>query len=232
MSIETEITRLQGAKEAIKTSLTNKGVTVSDTAKLDEYSILVDSIEAGGGVDITDYFELDFSNSVQGQKYFHMCIKKIPEGFDTSNAQYLDYFLTNNPLITEIPQLNTSNCKQFGSAFSWCIALITIPLLDFGKATTITNVLSNCIALENLGGFKDLGKAYETSKSAEYSQYKLDLSKSTKLSHESLMNVINNVCDIASLGIQPQTIVFGKTNLLKLTDAELQVLSDKGWLFA
>lgn len=49
MSIETEITRLQNAKASLKTSLISKGVEVSDTAKLDEYPALVDSIEAGGG---------------------------------------------------------------------------------------------------------------------------------------------------------------------------------------
>lgn len=49
MSISTEFTRLQTAKENIKTSLQNKGVTVSDTAKLDEYSSLIDNIETGSG---------------------------------------------------------------------------------------------------------------------------------------------------------------------------------------
>lgn len=49
MSIATEIERLQNAKASLKTSLINKGVTVSDTAKIDEYPSLVDSIETGGG---------------------------------------------------------------------------------------------------------------------------------------------------------------------------------------
>lgn len=49
MSIETEIERLQNAKASLKTSLINKGVEVSDTAKLDEYPALVDSISTGEG---------------------------------------------------------------------------------------------------------------------------------------------------------------------------------------
>ena len=48
MSIATEITRIKQAKENIKTSITNKGVTVPNTATLDEYSSLIDSIESGG----------------------------------------------------------------------------------------------------------------------------------------------------------------------------------------
>lgn len=49
MAISDEITRLQSAKSALKTSIEGKGVTVPSTAKLEDYPALVDSIEAGGG---------------------------------------------------------------------------------------------------------------------------------------------------------------------------------------
>lgn len=49
MSIATELTRIQNAKSAIQTAITNKGVTVPDDTKLDEMAGLIDSIEAGGG---------------------------------------------------------------------------------------------------------------------------------------------------------------------------------------
>ena len=49
MSIASEITRLQNAKAALKESIEAKGVTVEDSAKLDEYPELVDSIPQGGG---------------------------------------------------------------------------------------------------------------------------------------------------------------------------------------
>ena len=51
MSIATEIQRLQTAKEDIKTSIENKGVTVSPTATLDEYSYYVGQIIVSGGDD-------------------------------------------------------------------------------------------------------------------------------------------------------------------------------------
>lgn len=50
MAISDEITRLQNAKAALKTSIEGKGVTVSSDATLDDYPALVDSIETGGGV--------------------------------------------------------------------------------------------------------------------------------------------------------------------------------------
>ena len=47
MSIATEITRLQNAKTAIKTSIEGKGVTVPSSTTLDGYSTLIDSISSG-----------------------------------------------------------------------------------------------------------------------------------------------------------------------------------------
>lgn len=45
MSIASEITRINDAKTSIKNSIINKGITVLDTQKIDEYSTLIDSIE-------------------------------------------------------------------------------------------------------------------------------------------------------------------------------------------
>lgn len=47
MSISTEISRLQGAKSDLKTSIENKGVPVPTSATLDDYAALVDLISQG-----------------------------------------------------------------------------------------------------------------------------------------------------------------------------------------
>lgn len=49
MSVQSEITRLQNAKSAIKTAIEGKGVTVPDGTLLDGMASLIESIEAGGG---------------------------------------------------------------------------------------------------------------------------------------------------------------------------------------
>lgn len=49
MSVNSEIERLQNAKSALKTAIEGKGVSVPAVTKLDGYSALVDSIQAGGG---------------------------------------------------------------------------------------------------------------------------------------------------------------------------------------
>ena len=50
MSVQSEITRLENAKAAIKAAIEGKGVTVPDATLLDGMAALIDSIEAGGAV--------------------------------------------------------------------------------------------------------------------------------------------------------------------------------------
>lgn len=48
MSVQSEITRLENAKSAIKAAIEGKGVTVPDATLLDGMASLIESIEAGG----------------------------------------------------------------------------------------------------------------------------------------------------------------------------------------
>jgi len=131
--------------------------------------------------------------------------------------------------LVNIPQLNTANVKNASSMFGTCKALISIPLLDMGKAIAISSMFSVCSALESLGGLKDLGKAYQTSRQENYSSYTLDFSSCPLLTHESLMNVINNLYDIKTKGCRNQKLNLGSTNLAKLTAEEIAIATNKGW---
>ena len=48
MSVQSEIARLENAKNSISTAITNKGVTVPSGTKLDGMAVLIGSIESGG----------------------------------------------------------------------------------------------------------------------------------------------------------------------------------------
>ena len=63
MSVQSEITRLTSAKNAIATAIANKGVTVPDGTKLDGMSALISSIESGGGSsgEGLNYIHVEFS---------------------------------------------------------------------------------------------------------------------------------------------------------------------------
>lgn len=52
MSVQSEITRLENAKAAIKAAIEGKGVTVPTWTLLDGMAALIESIEAGGGAKI------------------------------------------------------------------------------------------------------------------------------------------------------------------------------------
>ena len=58
MSIQTELTRIINAKTAIKTAVEGKGVTVPDGTLLDGMAALIESIEAGGGADISPWADM------------------------------------------------------------------------------------------------------------------------------------------------------------------------------
>lgn len=164
-------------------------------------------------------------------------IKSLYNAF--ANAYFTPYFDTSGVTSfsysfygyygTEIAQYDTSNGTGFDYMLQYSSDIETIPLLDFQKALSLYGMLMNCSKLENLGGFKDLGKAYLTTRPANYSYYTLDLSYSKNLTHDSLMNVINNLYDIASKGCNAQKLVLGSTNLAKLTEEEIAIATNKGW---
>ena len=60
MSVQSEITRLENAKAAIKAAIEGKGVTVPEATLLDGMASLIESIEAGGGNDPSEIFDGDF----------------------------------------------------------------------------------------------------------------------------------------------------------------------------
>ena len=101
--------RLQNAKNAIKTSIENKGVTVDDGAKLDEYPALINSISGGGGGGSdSDYIAPNF---------FEL---RTNGG---TNLSYLLYGL--NTETIDLSSLDVSKATTADYMFQKCIANIT-----------------------------------------------------------------------------------------------------------
>ena len=73
--------------------------------------------------------------------------------------------------------------------FTDCSSLKTIPMLDTSNVTDVNNIIGGCPSLTNLGGFKNLGKSFPTT--GVYTLYLY-----SPLTHESLMDVINNLYDL------------------------------------
>lgn len=81
MSVQSEITRLQNAKSAIKTAIEGKGVTVPDGTLLDGMATLIERIEGGvAGCTIKSGSFTPASDPTYGYTVTHG-LGKIPEVF-------------------------------------------------------------------------------------------------------------------------------------------------------
>ena len=171
----------------------------------------------------------DTSNVTYMVNLFYMSgITQMPM-FNTSKVTNMEGILKHAPNLEVFPELDTSNVTNMSSAFYNASSLKEIKKINLGKATNINRLLEYCDKLTTLGGFENLGEGYLTTASANNWSYKLDLSYCTKLTHDSLMNVINNLYDIATKGVKTQQLVLGSTNISKLSAEELQICTERGW---
>ena len=173
--------------------------------------------------------ELDTSNVTTMTSMFNRCtnLKTIPTmNTNKVTSMALMFYYSG---ITTIPELDTSNVTNVYNMFYSCSDLITIPKLNFENVDNVSGFLYGAGNVINIGGFENLGKAYLTNKSANYTNYGLVLTNCSKLTHDSLMNIINNLYDIKTKGCKEQRLQLGPTNLAKLTDEEKQIAINKGW---
>jgi surface protein len=151
MTIADQITRLNNAKAAIKQSIENKGVEVSDTALLDEYPALIDSIEAGGG-DSTD------------SSYYYVYLSRTQ-----NETNYSELFKScNNLTELDLSNWDTSNVTTMYQMFYNCYYLTSLDLSNWntGEVTNMYQMFNDCINLSKINGIENL----DTSKVTNMSQ--------------------------------------------------------------
>ena len=127
-----------------------------------------------------------------------------------TNMSNMFYICTS---LTSVPLLDTRSVTNMSNMFRGCTSLTSVPLFDTRSVTNMSNMFYLCTSLTTLGGFTNL-------------KVNLDLSPCSKLTHDSLMNVINEAADVTS---SPKTLTLGSTNLNKLTDEEKAIATNKGW---
>lgn len=162
--------------------------------------------------------------------------------FNTSAVANMGSLFNNCTKLTNVnlSDWNTSNVTSAAQMFQGCKALVNLDLshCDFGKVNSIISAFGNCTNLTNFKSPKNVGKAF-TQKSNNYQPYQQSYSSSTKLTHESLMDIINNLYDLnlihntANGGtLYTQKITIGATNKAKLTAQEIAIATNKGWTVA
>ena len=238
-------------------TLTTKTITANGTYNatddnVDGYSQV--TVETSG-VDINDYFKPTISHDGSGgwkntllkfrspltivgttaESLFYQYPLSVAPEMDTSNITNMKEMFSYSKIINA-PTLNTSNVYRprnysMGGTqqmFYNCRELISVPEYDFGKNNTTYQMFRHCNKLTTLGGFKNYGKGLKDVSSLEnYSA--LDFNDCTLLTHDSLMNIINKLYDIATEGFNTQKLVLGSTNLAKLTAEEIAIATNKGF---
>lgn len=118
MSIQTELTRITNAKEAIKTAIAGKGVTVPDGTLLDGMAALIESIEAGGvkynSTIVKGSFTLSERTEIPHQTYPTLDAFTIEH-----NSGFVPraVFLYTGKIATDCPTLYVSVVKKYDDSY-------------------------------------------------------------------------------------------------------------------
>ena len=160
-------------------------------------------------------FDLDFTQKTKFRYCWYYC-SSLTEFPLLNTSRGTDFWFAWNGCsgLTSFPQLDLSSGTNFGYAWGSCSKLASFPALNLSNGTSFYNAWYNCPALTNLGGFGAIKQSFS-------------LSASTKLTVESLMNVINQAATVTG-----KTMTLGSTNLAKLTDEQKAVATNKGWTLA
>ena len=223
---DVDTSALESAQNMFQNCSSLTTIPLLDTSKVINMSYMFQNCSS-----LTTIPLLDTSKVINMQFFAYQCSKlsSLPM-FNTSALMSLSYAFNGCRELTSFPSWDMSNLQSIDSCFGYCNKLVSIPKLNLQKVTNVVNMFYQNDALTDLGGFENLGQAYSTTQSANYRNYELDLSRiSGDLTHDSLMNVINNLYDIATKGVQAQQLTIGATHLAKLTEDEIKIATDKGW---
>lgn len=196
-----------------------------------------------------DLSDIIFENIVDATNMFYNAeINSLTlPTFKVSSAASMFYQFGENTYDETIPfndnldisSIDFSECTTIsGFIRTSKIKSLTHDNFDCSKIRNIGSFASNQTMLENLCPLLNLGKGY-TQKSANYNSYKLDLSSCVNLTHDSLVGIINGLYDlnltydVAGGGtLYTQQLVLGSTNLAKLTEDEIAIGTNKGWVIS
>lgn len=237
------VQKVKNAHAALKTAIAAKGVAVPEGTKLTDMPALVEQIstepvptnpravfafdKSTTSIVVPNTLVVDMLAVDDLTNCFYNCSAltsiSLPEGFGSTAVEigacfYNCISLTSLTLPDGFGQNTTimSYNKRIG-CFQNCKSLVSLHLPSgFGRnATGLQNCFSNCPALTTITGNPNF-------------KVSLNLSTCTKLTHDSIMVIINGLQTVTST----QTLTLGSTNLAKLTEADKKIATDKGWTLA
>ena len=154
MSITTEISRITKAKEDIRTSLVNKGATISETAKLDEYSAIIDEMTIGSGGTSTDSDGLVFET----EKYSGGTLSSLNAlvtsiSFPKTGIQSLNGACNNMYNLKTVKRF-PNDVINMSNTFSGCTSLVSFPTIP-DSVTNMNGTFNGCSSLVSVPTIPD-----------------------------------------------------------------------------
>ena len=164
---------------------------------------------------LTEFPQLDLSSGTNFEEAWRGCrsLTEFP-ALDLSSGTIFTNAWRECSSLTSFPALDLSKGTEFERTWADCTSLTSLPALDLSSGTIFYDVLYNCSSLATLGGFGAISENF-------------DLSPCTKLTVDSLMNVINQAATVTG-----KTMTLGSDNLAKLSDEQKAVATSKGWTLA
>ena len=175
-----KLTKVLETKEAIRTSINNKGGTLTESDTFSSYSTAIDNIQTGSGEnplqEVLDnqegdgnpscnrlfyYYKgtsldnalksLDFSKVTSMSGMFYNCINLTSiPVLDTSKITDMSTMFSSCSNLTTIPVLDTSNVTNMSYMFGYCNHLTSMPVLDTSKVTDMSRMFYSCIILTSI----------------------------------------------------------------------------------
>ena len=158
---------------------------------------------------------LRYESYLAGAPIYSGCksLEVYPASKDILFNSINNYFANNS---IECIDFDFSKVKDFGWAFNGCSVKV-IEVLDFREATSVVRSFMSTNCLVSINRVLNIGISG------------LDFGGCVCLNHDTLVRILNALCDYSSDMEGTHTIVFGATNLAKLSDEELVIGQDKGW---
>lgn len=147
MNITEKLNSIIETKEAIKTSLQNKGVEVLDTDPFASYAEKIDSIEAGG--DWTEYFKPTIKGDTTSSNIgWKKAMLKLPP-FELDGTLACGTYRTFEGTDIDLSKMDISNATNLGGMFEGCKNVKELDLSNFKthKATNIGSMFNGCSSM-------------------------------------------------------------------------------------
>ena len=195
MTIAEQITRIKNAKTAIKEAIQNKGVAVNDSAKIDEYPALINSISGGEETHTnSDFYELRTSGGTNYNNLFRAYDGPDIDvsNWDTSKAISAKYCFCDCKKSFDISKWDLSSLTDANFMFQYYTnnnTYIDLSVLDFSKVSNVQYMFSNSntdyLDVRNikLTGTKEYNYLFDNCKGTELDLSSWDISNITSLSY-------------------------------------------------